>query len=57
MPEAERVSVELKSNKVSQVELIEGYRGVFDVEINGKPVFSKYKIGRFPKQGELSSLI
>lgn len=57
LPEAERASAELKSNKVSQVEFIEGYRGIFGVEINGKLVFSKYKTGRFPKQGELSSLI
>ena len=31
--------------------------GVFDVDINGKVIHSKHKIGRFPNQGELLMLI
>ena len=31
--------------------------GVFDVDIDGKVVYSKNTIGRFPNQGELLILI
>ena len=56
LPDAERVSAELKSKGVS-VELIKGSNGVFDVEIDGKLVYSKRNTGRFPNHGELLTLI
>ena len=31
--------------------------GVFDVDIDGKGVYSKHTIGQFPNQGELLMLI
>jgi selT/selW/selH-like putative selenoprotein len=46
----------LKSKGVS-VGLIKGSNGIFDVEIDGKLVYSKSKTGRFPNRGELSSFI
>jgi len=39
------------------VELIKGSNGVFDVEIDGKLVYSKRNTGRFPNRGELLTLI
>ena len=56
LPDAERVSTELKS-KVVSVDLIKGSNGVFDVEIDGKLVYSKRNTGRFPNPGELTFLI
>ncbi|MGK0339407.1 MAG: selT/selW/selH-like putative selenoprotein [Candidatus Azotimanducaceae bacterium] len=32
-------------------------KGIFDVSLNGKLIYSKYKTARFPKAGEVSSLI
>ncbi|MDP7335051.1 MAG: Rdx family protein [SAR324 cluster bacterium] len=46
----------MKSKGVS-VDLIKGSNGIFDVEIDGKIVYSKSKTGRFPNRGELSSFI
>jgi selT/selW/selH-like putative selenoprotein len=37
--------------------LIQGKDGVFEVEVDGKPVFSKRRLGRFPDPGEVVSLI
>lgn len=34
-------------------ELIKGDNGVFDVEVDGKLLFSKHKEGRFPEHEEV----
>jgi len=39
------------------VELIRGKDGVFDVRVDGKLVFSKHQLGRFPAAGEVESAI
>ena len=36
---------------------MKGSKGVFDVEIDGKLVYSKRNTGRFPNPGELLTLI
>ena len=56
LPDAERVSAELKSKGI-KVDLIKGSNGVFDVDIDGKVVYSKHTTGRFPNQVELLMLI
>ena len=56
LPDAERASAELKAQGVS-VELLKWSNGVFDVEIDGKLVYSKRNTGRFPNRGELLTLI
>jgi selT/selW/selH-like putative selenoprotein len=33
--------------------LKKGGRGIFDVTVDGKLVFSKYKVGRFPEHAEV----
>ena len=35
--------------------LIPGRNGIFDVIVDGELVFSKFKVGSFPQQGELAS--
>jgi len=47
----------LKKAFGADTRLIKGKDGVFEVEVDGKPVFSKRQIGRFPDPGEVVSLI
>ena len=56
LPDAERVSDELKTKGI-KVDLIKGSNEVFDVDVDGKVVYSKHTTGRFPNQGELLMLI
>ena len=56
LPDAERVSAELKSKGI-KVDLIKGSNGVFDVDIDGKVVYSIHTTGQFPNQGKLLMLI
>ena len=56
-PEADRVSLELKSENDMEILLVPGSSGVFDVSVNGIVVFSKNKIGRFPNKGEIRELL
>jgi selT/selW/selH-like putative selenoprotein len=51
------VAAELKDAFSVQARLIEGSRGIFDVKVDGRLVYSKHKTNRFPNQGELSQLI
>lgn len=36
-------------------ELIESSGGIFDVEVDGKLIFSKHEVGRFPEHAEILS--
>ncbi len=38
-------------------EAIPGGKGQYDVLADGKPVFSKQELGRFPEDGEVLSLL
>jgi selT/selW/selH-like putative selenoprotein len=54
------VEAELKANyPASNIELIEGGGGIFDVKCNGKLIYSKQNIEgrRFPHEGEITRLI
>jgi selT/selW/selH-like putative selenoprotein len=54
------VEAELKANYPdSNIELIKGSGGIFDVECNGKLIYSKQDIEgqRFPNAGEITKLI
>jgi len=54
------VEAELKANYPgSNVKLIKGGGGIFDVTCNGKLIYSKQHIEgeRFPKEGEITRLI
>jgi len=37
--------------------LIPGSGGIFDVVVDGKQVFSKHALGRFPEPGEVTRLL
>jgi len=41
----------------ADVELVAGSGGVFEVVVNGKPIFSKRKLNRFPEANEVVGLI
>lgn len=41
---------------ISELRLITGSHGVFDVRIDGELVFSKYEAGRHAKPGELAGI-
>jgi len=48
---------ELKEKCNLEAELIGGSKGIFDVVVDGKVVFSKFKTGRFPHPGEIAGMI
>lgn len=39
------------------MKLVEGTRGIFDVRVDGKTVYSKGQTHRFPNPGELKGLV
>lgn len=41
----------------AQVALIASDGGVYEVVVDGKEIFSKKKLGRFPRDGEITDLI
>ena len=49
---AERILTE-KKQAVSALELVPSGGGVFEVEVDGRLVFSKKKEGRFPEWSEI----
>lgn len=57
---ASRVEAEVKSKYAdSSIKLIESGGGVFDIECDGRLLFSKQKIAgqRFPEEGEITQLL
>ncbi|MBU5537284.1 MAG: Rdx family protein [Candidatus Aenigmatarchaeota archaeon] len=46
-----------KNVKNAEVILEGGDKGVFDVYINGKLIFSKWKTGRFPESDEIIKMV
>jgi len=38
-------------------ELVDGSGGVFEVALDGRPVFSKKQLGRFPNNGEVETTV
>ena len=48
---------ELEQRTGTKATLIKGDRGIFDVKADGKLIFSKHKVGRFPNDGEVAGLL
>ncbi|HEY92875.1 MAG TPA: hypothetical protein G4O17_03930 [Dehalococcoidia bacterium] len=48
---------ELRNGLNVEAKLIPGWIGTYDVIVDGKLVFSKSKVGRFPAPGEVISII
>jgi len=42
---------------ISQLSLVTGSKGVFDVRVNGDLIFSKHESNRYPEEGELLSVL
>ena len=47
----------MKERFGTAAELIRGKDGVFDVRVDGKLIFSKHDLGRFPEPGEVEAKI
>jgi selT/selW/selH-like putative selenoprotein len=47
----------LKAKYGADARLIKGKDGVFEIEVDGRLVFSKRQIGRFPNPGEVERAI
>jgi selenoprotein W-related protein len=47
----------LKKAFGAESKLVESGGGVFEVEKDGKLIFSKKKLGRFPDDGEIQKLV
>lgn len=41
----------------ADVTALPSYGGMFDVEVDGKVIFSKNEMGRFPNSGEVVALL
>jgi len=48
---------ELKSNFSVESELFAEGKGIFDVVVDGKLVYSKYETDRFPNPGEVTDIL
>jgi len=51
------VAAEIKKSTGIDAKLIEGSKGIFDVKVDGKLVYSKFQTGRFPAPNEVSKLL
>lgn len=47
----------MKKQLGAEIELIGGANGIFDVNVDGAVVFSKFKQGRFPDAEDIVSLV
>ena len=56
-PHAARLADELRNTLNVEVKLMPWWIGAFDVFVDGKLVFSKSKVGRFPATGEVISMV
>ena len=51
------MAAELKKELEAESDLVASGGGVFEIEVDGKLVFSKKSLGRFPDDGEVLRLI
>ena len=56
-PRASSLGKQLEEKLGAEVGLISGSGGVFEVHADGKSVFSKKELNRFPYEGEIISLL
>ena len=40
-----------------EAKLVKGDNGIFDVEVDGRRIFSKHEVGRFPETDEVLALL
>jgi selenoprotein W-related protein len=51
------LAAELKRDLGVEATLTPGHGGVFDVTVDGKVIFSKKRVGRFPEPGEIAKML
>ena len=51
------MAAELKQYLGVDSELVAGHGGVFEVTVDGKVIFSKKSVGRFPEPGEIVGML
>jgi len=51
------LAAELKDTLGIESELVASHGGVFEISLDGKTIFSKRSLGRFPNDGEITGLI
>ena len=56
-PRASRLEEELKKAYGAEVELVPSSGGVFEITVDGKLIFSKKEMQRFPEEGEIAGLL
>ena len=47
------MAVALKKKYGAETELVKGSKGIFDVTLGSKLLFSKHEVGRFPEHSEI----
>lgn len=48
---------ELQRRLGTEIDLVAGSNGVFDVSLDGRMIFSKFEQGRFPQPDEIVNLV
>lgn len=51
------MGAEISDKFDSEIDLIPGSGGVFEISLDGNKVFSKKALGRFPVEGEIEGLL
>jgi selenoprotein W-related protein len=51
------LAAEIKTHFGASTELIASHGGVFEVTVDGRRIFSKKALGRFPDDGEIVRLV
>ena len=51
------MSAEIAAMPGINLTLHAGGKGIFDVEVDGALIFSKYQVGRLPEEGEIAQLM
>ena len=57
LPRAKELKQKMEKELKATVNLADGDRGIFDVTVDGKFIFSKHKEGRFPEWDEIKSAL
>ncbi|MCZ6784289.1 MAG: Rdx family protein [Proteobacteria bacterium] len=53
MPQATSLAAAIMEKTGSEPELVRGDKGIFDVTVDGRLIFSKHETGRFPEHEEV----
>jgi selT/selW/selH-like putative selenoprotein len=51
------LAASIRSEFDVEAELLKGDNGIFDVEVDGRQIFSKHAAGRFPENDEILGLL